>query len=57
MARTPSVLLALPMLELFLTSLNGKMWRLWTSIDDFPHGLSAFQFGNCLAATLKRECL
>jgi hypothetical protein len=38
MARTPSVLLALPMLELFLTSLNGKMWRLWTSIDDFPHG-------------------
>lgn len=23
---------------LFLTSLNGKMWRLWTSIEDFPWG-------------------
>jgi hypothetical protein len=27
---------------LFLTSLNGKMWRLWTSLDRFPRG-----FGNC----------
>ena len=23
---------------LFLTSLNGKMWRLWTKLEDFPHG-------------------
>jgi len=23
---------------LFLTSLNGKMWRLWTHIEDFPRG-------------------
>jgi hypothetical protein len=23
---------------LFLTSLNGKMWRLWTRIEDFPRG-------------------
>ncbi|HYW80698.1 MAG TPA: non-reducing end alpha-L-arabinofuranosidase family hydrolase [Thermoguttaceae bacterium] len=23
---------------LFLTSLNGKMWRLWTDLDDFPAG-------------------
>jgi len=23
---------------LFLTSLNGKMWRLWTAIEDFPDG-------------------
>ncbi len=23
---------------LFLTSLNGKMWRLWTTLQDFPHG-------------------
>ena len=23
---------------LFLTSLNGKMWRLWTSLEDFPRG-------------------
>ena len=23
---------------LFLTSLNGKMWRLWTGIDEFPKG-------------------
>jgi hypothetical protein len=23
---------------LFLTSLNGKMWRLWTTLDDFPQG-------------------
>ena len=27
---------------LFLTSLNGKMWRLWTNLDDFPKG-----FGHC----------
>ena len=24
---------------LFYTSLNGKMWRLWTPIDEFPQGL------------------
>jgi hypothetical protein len=23
---------------LFLTSLNGKMWRLWTNLEDFPKG-------------------
>lgn len=23
---------------LFLTSLNGKMWRLWTRLEDFPNG-------------------
>jgi hypothetical protein len=23
---------------LFLTSLNGKMWRLWTTLDEFPSG-------------------
>ena len=23
---------------LFLTSLNGKMWRLWTKLEDFPRG-------------------
>jgi len=23
---------------LFLTSLNGKMWRLWTNLDEFPKG-------------------
>lgn len=23
---------------LFLTSLNGKMWRLWTKLEDFPQG-------------------
>ena len=23
---------------LFITSLNGKMWRLWTDLEDFPHG-------------------
>ena len=23
---------------LFLTSLNGKMWRLWTHLEDFPRG-------------------
>ena len=27
---------------LFLTSLNGKMWRLWTRLEDFPRG-----FGSC----------
>ncbi len=27
---------------LFLTSLNGKMWRLWTNLEDFPRG-----FGHC----------
>jgi hypothetical protein len=27
---------------LFLTSLNGKMWRLWTNLEDFPKG-----FGHC----------
>lgn len=27
---------------LFLTSLNGKMWRLWTNLGDFPKG-----FGHC----------
>ena len=30
---------------LFLTSLNGKMWRLWTRLEDFPHG-----FGDCQLA-------
>ena len=24
--------------HLFLTNLNGKMWRLWTSLEDFPQG-------------------
>ena len=23
---------------LFFTSLNGKMWRMWTHLEDFPHG-------------------
>ncbi len=27
---------------LFFTSLNGKMWRLWTKLEDFPRG-----FGHC----------
>jgi hypothetical protein len=27
---------------LFLTSLDGRMWRLWTRLADFPHG-----FGHC----------
>ena len=27
---------------LFLTSLDGKMWRLWTRLEDFPRG-----FGHC----------
>lgn len=25
---------------LFLTSLNGKMWRLWTKLEDFPRGFA-----------------
>lgn len=28
---------------LFYTSLNGKMWRLWTPIEKFPHGLDHCQ--------------
>lgn len=24
---------------LFYTSLNGKVWRLWTDLNDFPHGM------------------
>jgi hypothetical protein len=28
--------------HLFLTSLDGKMWRLWTPLDQFPRG-----FGHC----------
>ncbi len=31
--------------HLFFTSLNGKMWRLSTSLQDFPHG-----FGDCQVA-------
>ena len=27
---------------LYFTSLNGKLWRLWTKIEDFPRG-----FGHC----------
>jgi hypothetical protein len=27
---------------LFLTSLDGRMWRLWTALEDFPRG-----FGHC----------
>ena len=27
---------------LFLTNLNGQMWRLWTDLEDFPRG-----FGHC----------
>jgi hypothetical protein len=23
---------------LFFTSLNGKLWRMWTRLEDFPHG-------------------
>lgn len=30
---------------LFLTSLNGKMWRLWTRLEDFPRG-----FDHCVLA-------
>lgn len=25
---------------LFLTSLNGKLWRLWTKLEDFPYGFA-----------------
>ncbi|NLF73289.1 MAG: glycoside hydrolase [Candidatus Anammoximicrobium sp.] len=25
---------------LFLTSLNGKLWRLWTKLEDFPRGFA-----------------
>lgn len=28
---------------LFLTSLNGKMWRLWTHLKDFPAGFGHFE--------------
>ena len=28
---------------LFLTSLNGKMWRLWTRLEDFPRGFDKFE--------------
>ncbi|HUT09695.1 MAG TPA: non-reducing end alpha-L-arabinofuranosidase family hydrolase [Thermoguttaceae bacterium] len=28
---------------LFLTSLNGKMWRLWTNLADFPNGFDHCQ--------------
>jgi len=28
---------------LFLTSLNGKMWRLWTTLEDFPIGFDHCQ--------------
>jgi hypothetical protein len=34
---------------LFLTSLNGKMWRLWTNLEDFPGG-----FGHCELALQAR---
>jgi hypothetical protein len=34
---------------LFLTSLNGKMWRLWTRLEDFPRG-----FGHCELALQAR---
>ncbi len=27
---------------LFFTSLNGKLWRMWTKLEDFPNG-----FGHC----------
>lgn len=30
---------------LFLTSLDGRMWRLWTRLEDFPRG-----FGHCQLA-------
>jgi hypothetical protein len=30
---------------LFFTSLNGKMWRMWTKLEDFPGG-----FGHCEVA-------
>ena len=28
---------------LFITSLNGKMWRLWTDLNTFPYGFRDFQ--------------
>jgi hypothetical protein len=28
---------------LFYTSLDGKMWRLWTKLEDFPHGFDHCQ--------------
>ena len=28
---------------LFLTSLNGKMWRLWTRLEDFPRGFDHYE--------------
>lgn len=34
---------------LFLTSLDGRMWRLWTRLEDFPRG-----FGNCEIALQAR---
>jgi hypothetical protein len=34
---------------LFLTSLNGKMWRLWTTLEAFPTG-----FGHCEVALQAR---
>jgi len=34
---------------LFFTSLNGKMWRLWTSLADFPNG-----FDHCEVALQAR---
>jgi hypothetical protein len=34
---------------LFYTSLNGKMWRLWTELADFPNG-----FGHCELALSAR---
>ncbi len=30
---------------LFFTSLDGRMWRMWTALDEFPHGL-----GHCEVA-------
>ncbi|MBN2450955.1 MAG: glycoside hydrolase [Lentisphaeria bacterium] len=34
---------------LFFTSLDGRMWRLWTDLDRFPHG-----FGHCEVALQAR---
>jgi hypothetical protein len=34
---------------LFFTSLNGKLWRLWTRLEDFPRG-----FGHCEIALQAR---
>lgn len=28
---------------LFFTSLNGKMWRMWTKLENFPHGFDHFE--------------